>query len=427
MNLDNIKLSEQTKQNLLRIGYNQLTDIQQKVIPVILEGKDVIAQSRTGSGKTAGFIIPTIEKLRPASKPQVLVLVPTRELALQVSEETKKLSQNNSKLRVLAVYGGDPIDKQLRSFRQGVDIIIGTPGRVIDHITKKKSFQTGGLKFVILDEADEMINKGFLEDIKTIIETTPINRQTLLFSATISPQVAGFSKKYLKNPERIEGESGSAQNDIQQYYLEAPYKQKSFSLINLLLWQRPQLAIIFANTKKKVEEIKEVLGKTKLVADYIHSDLSQSRRNRVIQKFRDKQINLLVATDVAARGLDISGVSYVINYELPQSPEFYVHRIGRTGRAGSKGKAITFISQPKEKRQLITIVNRKGYKIERLQLPEKIEIEKILRNELIEKIVKKIENNYTKFKRDAKLNELVKKHGDEEIINILFELLLKKM
>ncbi|CAJ0898601.1 6855_t:CDS:2 [Entrophospora sp. SA101] len=393
------KATQYSKQNLQSSGYKKLTDIQEKVIPLILEGKDVIAQSRTGTGKTAAFIIPSLEKIEPGTKPQILVLVPTRELALQVSEETEKLSQN-SKLRILAVYGGASMENQLRAFRFGVDVVIGTPGRILDHLARK-SLQLTNLKFVILDEADEMINKGFLADIEKIIKMTPAERQTLLFSATITPQVSQFANLYLKNPERISGETKNApENDIKHYYLESASRQKSFFLVDFLLLHSSELIIIFANTKRMVEQINERLSKERLKVDYIHSDLSQSRRTRVFNKFRTKQISLLVATDVAARGLHVDDIAYVINYDFPQSSEFYIHRIGRTAR-------------------------QKRYKIEPLSLPNRNQINQILEDKLLEKIINKIEKTEVRQKNNEKIKKLSEKYGADKLVNTLFNLLAK--
>src|SRR5256714_13756422 len=234
MNLENLPLSEKTKKILRQTGYHQLTNIQLQTIPLVLEGRDVIAQSQTGTGKTAAFLIPILEKLEVIAKPQVLVLVPTRELALQVSEDARKLSPR-SNLRVLTVYGQDSIREQSKSFRRGVDIIIGTPGRVIDHIFDQKTFALDYLKFVVLDEADEMINKGFLPPITKIIKKTPTSRQTLLFSATITSPVAKFAQIYLKNPVQVKGETGNlAENNIKHYYLECMPRQKTFFLLDFL-------------------------------------------------------------------------------------------------------------------------------------------------------------------------------------------------
>ncbi|RHZ37595.1 DEAD/DEAH box helicase [endosymbiont GvMRE of Glomus versiforme] len=415
-------LSERTKRNLQAIGYNELTDIQKKVIPLILEGKDIIAQSRTGTGKTAAFIIPSLEKIEPIAKPQILVLVPTRELALQVSEETEKLSRG-SKLRILAVYGGASMKDQLRSLRSGVDVVIGTPGRITDHL-ERKTLKLNSLIFVVLDEADEMINKGFLSAIEKIIKMTPSERQTLLFSATITSPVAKFAKLYLKNPVRISGETETLpENEIKHYYLETAPRQKNLFLVDFLRLHSSELILVFVNTKKRVEQINEKLSKEKLRVDYIHSDLSQTRRTRVFNKFRTKQITLLIATDVAARGLHVNDIAYVINYDFPQSSEFYIHRIGRTGRAGAGGQAITFISSPKEKKLLFSLAKQRGYKIEPLNLPSKDQIDQILEDKLLERIINNLEKNETSQGNDEKIKKLSEKYGAERIINTLFNLL----
>jgi ATP-dependent RNA helicase DeaD len=367
MSLESIPLSEKTKQNLQQVGYHQLTNIQLKVIPLILEGWDMIAQSQTGTGKTAAFLIPMGEKITRSTKPQALILVPTRELALQVSEEGKKLFAN--KLRIAAVYGGSSIHQQLQSFRQGVEIIVGTPGRIIDHIFTRRSFHLDHLQMIVLDEVDEMISQGFLPEVEKIIKKIPSSRQTLLFSATISPQVEEFAQKFAKNPKLITSETTNLPSNTEHYYLEinSP-RQKTPTLINFLASHKPDSMIIFANTKRRVEIVKDILGKNNLRVDYIHSGLSQSRRTRVFQKFRAKKTSVLIATDVAARGLDIKDISYVINYDFPQNREFYIHRTGRTGRAGASGKALTFVSFPQEKRQLLAIARQRKFELEKFIL-----------------------------------------------------------
>jgi ATP-dependent RNA helicase DeaD len=369
MNLENIPLSEKTKKNLRQTGYQQLTNIQLQTIPLVLEGRDIIAQSQTGTGKTAAFLIPILEKLEVISKPQVLILVPTRELALQVSEEARKLSPHNN-LKVLTVYGQDSIREQSKSFRHGVDVIIGTTGRTIDHIFKQKTFCLDYLKFVVLDEVDEMINKGFLQDIKKILAKIPEKRQTLFFSATISDEVERFAHKFSKNPVLITSKNDDLPSNTEHYYIETTSsRQKKHDLISFLSANQSESVIVFANTKRKVEEIKNTLLDNRLRVDYIHSDLSQNRRTRVFQKFRGKKISLLIATDVAARGLDIKDISYVVNYDFPQNREFYIHRTGRTGRAGASGKAITFVNSSREKSQLLAIARQRNFKVERFTSP----------------------------------------------------------
>jgi ATP-dependent RNA helicase DeaD len=365
MSLENTPLSEKTKKVLLQAGYHQLTDIQLKVIPPVLAGKDIIAQSQTGTGKTAAFLIPILEKLEVMAKPQVLILVPTRELALQVSEDARKLSPH-ANLRVLTVFGQDSIRKQSDSLRRGVDVVVGTPGRTIDHL-ERGNLRTNNVKFLVLDEVDEMINKGFLPNVEWIIKKIPTNRQTLLFSATIPNQVGVFAQRFLRNPEKITAESKEKESigKIQHYYIETALGQKNHALVDFLSFNKPKLTIVFANTKRKVEQVKNILSGKNLKVDYIHSNLSQARRTRVFNKFRNNQISLLIATDVAARGLDIKNISYVVNYDFPQDNNFYVHRVGRTGRAGASGKALTFINSFREKGQLFALARQQKFKVEK--------------------------------------------------------------
>jgi len=372
MNLKTIPLSEETKKNLLDMGYGKLTNIQEQVIPSVLDGKNVIAQSKTGTGKTAAFLIPTIEKLGfSGRKPQILILVPTRELAFQVSEEAKRLSSHKN-LKVVAIFGGGSsrsIVNQLRVLRRGADIIVGTPGRTIDHIFNKKSLSLENLKFFILDEVDEMIGQGFIDDIEKIMKKTPKNKQTLLFSATLTPQVKEFSDKYLNesvNISAVVDEKNNELGKIEHYYLETRnQREKDKKRIDFVIKNKVTPSIIFANTKRKVEQIYDCLLDQRLQVDYIHSDLSQTRRLKVFDKFKQNKIKFLVATDVAARGLDVKGINYVINYDFPQTEEFYVHRVGRTGRAGAHGKALTLISY-KEKIKILSVAKKKDFDISRI-------------------------------------------------------------
>ena len=379
MNLENINLSEKIKKNLHHIGYQQLTDIQLKTIPLILEEQDMIVQSQTGTGKTGAFLIPILDKIERGFKPQVLILVPTRELALQVSEEARKLS-SHSNLRILTIYGQDSIRRQSKLFNYGVDVIIGTTGRTIDHIFKQKTFSLEHLKFVVLDEVDEMINQGFLPDVEKNLKKVPVKRQTLFFSATVSDKVKLFARKFAKNPIIITSKNNDLPSKTEHFFLEVNSSwQKKQNLIAFLSENKLDSVLVFANTKRRVEEIKNTLRENGLQVDCIHSDLPQNRRTRIFNNFRSKRISLLIATDVAARGLDIKDISYVINYDFPQNREFYIHRTGRTGRAGASGKAITFINIStergghyfgkravvSEKRQLFAIAQQKNFKVEK--------------------------------------------------------------
>jgi ATP-dependent RNA helicase DeaD len=339
-----IALSAETKKNLIRQNYSELTNIQTQVIPLVLEGKDIIAQSRTGTGKTAAFLIPMIEKIQPSRFPQALIIVPTRELALQVQEEANKLA-GHKRLRTVAIFGGVPIVKQLSIIRRGVDIVVGTPGRLIDHLFSRKTLATKNLKFFVLDEVDEMINQGFFADIERIMSALPTpSPQKLLFSATIPPLVDKFAQQYLQQPAMVQGVAKPAETQqITHFFQEVKRGKKDIVLMDFIRDNREQVVIIFANTKRKVEEIYHELMRLRARVDFLHSGLSQSRRIRVLDKFRNKRINFLIATDVAARGIDVKDVNYVINYDYPQTDEFYVHRVGRTGRAGAQGRAITFL------------------------------------------------------------------------------------
>jgi ATP-dependent RNA helicase DeaD len=366
MNLQNVLLSEKTKRNLLSIGYKELTDIQKKVIPFVMEGKDVVAQSSTGTGKTAAFLIPSVENIESDSNfAKMIILVPTRELAMQVSEEAKRLSSHKN-LRILSVFGGSPMFPQLKALKKGVDIIVGTPGRMIDHIFQKKTIKTDDLKYLVIDEVDEMIDKGFLLDIEKIVKRLPVEKQTMVFSATMPDRVNYFVKKYLIEPVRLEGKDEKKdEGNIEHYYLDTNRKiNKNKILSDLFKKNFSESSIVFANTKRKVEQIYKDLSGENMKVDYIHSGLSQSRRIRVFNKFKEGKILCLIATDVAARGLDVKNLAFVINYDFPQTNEFYIHRVGRTGRAGATGKALTFLSSFKEKKQLLFISKDKNFKLE---------------------------------------------------------------
>lgn len=370
MNLENILLSEKTKKILLQLGYQQLTDIQLKAIPLVLAGRDIIAQSRTGTGKTAAFLIPILEKLEIMAKPQALILAPTRELALQISEVARNLSSYPN-LRILTVFGQDNIREQSKSFRRGVDIVIGTAGRIIDHIFRQKTFHLEYLKFVVLDEVDEMINKGFLKDIEKIMKRIPKQRQTLLFSATLSQEeITKLARKFAHNPVLITSQSSDLSSNTEHYYLEtASLRQKNDNLASFLSASQLGSVIVFANTKRKVEEIKKTLNQKRLIVDYTHGGLSQRIRTRILDKFRSKQIKTLIATDVLGRGIHVDNIDYVINYDFPQNSKSYIHRIGRTGRVGASGKAITFVSSFREKNQLLTMARQKNFKVEKFINP----------------------------------------------------------
>ncbi|MCD9025639.1 DEAD/DEAH box helicase [Cohnella silvisoli] len=331
-------------QAIMEMGFEEATPIQAKAIPVAIAGKDMIGQAQTGTGKTAAFGVPLISKIA-ASEDRIvaLIMAPTRELAIQVSEEIEKLGRFKG-LRSLAIYGGQDISRQIRSLKRKPQIIIGTPGRLLDHINRK-TIRLDDVRTVVLDEADEMLDMGFMDDIQSILKLVPDERQTLLFSATMPANIQKLAQQFLRNPEHIAVDSKLLSAPlIQQFYVEIQERMKFDGLCRLLDMEPPELAIIFGRTKRRVAELSEALMKRGYACDGLHGDLSQNQRDTVMRKFRDGSIDVLVATDVAARGLDVSGVTHVINFDLPQDPESYVHRIGRTGRAGREGTAWSFVT-----------------------------------------------------------------------------------
>jgi len=338
------------------MGFEEATPIQAQAIPVMMSGVDMIGQAQTGTGKTAAFGIPLLQKVDAESRRlQAIILCPTRELAIQVAEELRNLAKYMHGVKILPIYGGQDIGKQIRSLKGGVQIIIGTPGRVMDHM-RRHTIRLGDLHTVVLDEADEMLNMGFREDIETILKDTPEARQTVLFSATMPRAIMEIAETYQQKAVhvRVVKKELTVPN-IEQYYYEVRPKNKDEVLCRLLDLYSPKLSLIFCNTKKKVDELVLELQNRGYFAEGLHGDLKQMQRDRVMQGFRDGNTDILVATDVAARGIDVDDVEAVFNYDLPQDDEYYVHRIGRTGRAGRTGKSFTFI------------VGREVYKLKDIQ------------------------------------------------------------
>src|SRR4249920_2387384 len=331
------------------LGYEEPTPIQREAIPPLLAGRDLLGQAATGTGKTAAFTLPILQRIAHSARrcPSALILVPTRELAMQVGEAVTRYGKE-LKITVLPVYGGQAIGPQLHALKRGVDVIVATPGRALDHI-RLKTLQLKTIQMVVLDEADEMLDMGFAEDLDAILEQTPKERQTALFSATMPSRIASIAKRHLKEPV----EAGAAPRVHQTAYIVArPHKEAA--LARILDIEAPKSALVFCRTRIEVDEITAMLTSRGHKAEAIHGGMNQSQRDRVMSAFRSGQTELLVATDVAARGLDIPSVSHVVNYDLPTSPEGYVHRIGRTGRAGREGSAITVID-PREQRSLWNI------------------------------------------------------------------------
>jgi len=350
------------------LGFEEPSPIQQQAIPALMSGVDVVAQAPTGTGKTAAFAIPIMERIDPAIRVvQALVLTPTRELAVQVAEASHAIGRH-CRVNVLPVYGGQAYEHQLRGLRAGAHLVVGTPGRVMDHI-RRGTLQLDTVRIVVLDEADEMLDMGFIDDIQLILDQTPKGRQMALFSATIPPRIQALARRYMKDPRTIALAHEAKEVPLtHQVYYETPPRGKRDALTNILDMQEPRSAIIFCRTRSEAADLASTLQARGYGADAIHGDMSQSQRERVLGKFRANKVSLLVATDVAARGLDIPDVSHVINYDIPDDADAYVHRIGRTGRMGRKGEAITLVT-PRELRLLRVIEKDIHKKLKPLQLP----------------------------------------------------------
>ncbi len=344
MRFEELEINSKIIRAVTDMGFEEATPIQAKAIPVVLSGVDVIGQAQTGTGKTAAFGIPMLERIDPKDKHlQAIVLCPTRELAIQVADEIRKLAKFMHSIKVLPIYGGQDIVKQIRSLKSGVQIMIGTPGRVMDHM-RRKTVKFNQVKMVVLDEADEMLNMGFREDIETILEKVPEERQTVLFSATMPKPIMEIAGKYQKDAQTVKvvRKELTVQN-IEQYYFEVSPKSKEEVLSRLIDIYNPNLSIIFCNTKRQVDELVSALKGRGYFAEGLHGDMKQQQRDRVMNSFRNGRTDILVATDVAARGIDVDNVDIVFNYDLPQDEEYYVHRIGRTGRAGKNGLAFSCV------------------------------------------------------------------------------------
>lgn len=391
LKFEELSLSKETQKAVAEMGFEEATPIQSAAIPFILEGRDVIGQAQTGTGKTASFGIPIAEFIDASSKKvQALVLCPTRELAIQVSEEVSQLIKYKKNVHITPIYGGQSIDRQIRTLKAGVQIIIATPGRMIDHINRK-TVSLEHVKMVVLDEADEMLNMGFRDDIEEILKSVPEERQTIFFSATMPPPIMQLTKKYQKNPEivKVVHKELTVPN-IDQFYYELRPGMKLEVLTRLLDIHDPVLSIVFCNTKRAVDDLVSHLQARGYAAEGLHGDLKQLFRDRVMAKFRTGKIEILVATDVAARGIDVDDIDAVFNYDMPQDEEYYVHRIGRTARAGRKGKAFTFVSG-KEFYKLRDIERYTKTKIAKKDIPTISDVKEIRETQLLTEIKESIE------------------------------------
>ncbi|MDR4944995.1 DEAD/DEAH box helicase [Neobacillus cucumis] len=421
---EDLGLSSATLKAVLKMGFEEATPIQSETIPLGLKGIDLIGQAQTGTGKTAAFGIPLVEKVdTKVDAIQGIIIAPTRELAIQVSEELYKIGAGK-RVRVLPIYGGQDISRQIRSLKKAPHIIVGTPGRVLDHINRK-TMRLDTVNTVILDEADEMLNMGFIEDIESILASTPAERQTLLFSATMPGPIQRMAEKFMKEPQivRVKAKEMTVPL-IEQYYLEVQERNKFDVLTRLLDIQSPELAIIFGRTKRRVDELAEALNLRGYTAEGIHGDLSQAKRLQVLRKFKEGAIDVLVATDVAARGLDISGVTHVYNFDIPQDPESYVHRIGRTGRAGKTGVAMTFIT-PREKSYLAVVEKTTKRKMERMKAPTLDEALEGQQRAVVDKITQTIESNNLHYYKAA-AEELLEANDASTVVAAVLKMLTKE-
>lgn len=371
-NFRKLGLSQETIEVLNELRFEKPTEIQEKAIPLAMAGKDIIGGSATGSGKTLAFASPIIEKLKPNKTVQALILTPTRELAEQVANSIKKFSQNK-KLNILPVYGGVSINEQIKKLHD-TDILVGTPGRIQDHINRK-TLRLNNVKFLVLDEVDRMFDMGFSRDVERIIDECPKDRQTMLFSATISATIDHLAKKHTRNAVEITVESYVDHTKLKQIYYDTPDNIKFSLLVHLLNEEKANLVMVFCNTRRNVDFVEKNLKKNKINAVAIHGGLTQNRRSRIMKEFHGSKVHVLVCTDIAARGLDIAGVSHVYNYDLPSSSDDYIHRIGRTARAGKEGIAISILSS-RNYDNFNTITRNKSLKIERKELPrvQRVEI-----------------------------------------------------
>ncbi|MCK5811318.1 MAG: DEAD/DEAH box helicase [Clostridiales bacterium] len=393
MEINKIMVSEEIKRALFDMGFENLTPIQEQAIPLLMEGKDLIGQSQTGTGKTAAFAIPILEKIDKNNRnPQALVLCPTRELAVQVANEFKKIAKYKHGIKTVAVYGGEPINRQIMAIKNGAQIIIGTPGRTIDHITKRRTLKTADISTLVLDEADEMLKMGFREDIELILQSIKDERQTILFSATMPKPILDITNRYQIDPQLIKVASKDLTADtVKQEYCEIKTSDKVDALFRLLAVHKPTRCIVFCNMKSRVDFVNEKLFIKGINAEKIHGDLRQTQRMQVLKRFNDAMINVLVATDVAARGLDIKEVDLIINFDVPEKPEYYVHRIGRSGRAGKDGHSITMVTKG-HKNQFVSIMHYTKKQIEKIKIPTMKEVNDGKVQSFIQEISETIQN-----------------------------------
>lgn len=421
-------LSENVLRALDEYGYKEPTPIQVKTIPYIMQGNDVIGQSQTGTGKTASFGLPLIESINTElNKVQAIILCPTRELATQVTGELRKFTKYKEGVKVLAIYGGESIERQIKGLKQGVKIVVGTPGRVMDHL-RRRTLKLNSVKMCVLDEADEMLNMGFEEDIETILKEVPSERQTVLFSATMNKRILGITKKYLKEPKNVKIKAKELTVDrIEQISLEVKQAMKDDTVMRLIDLNNPKKAVVFCNTKRKVDDLIEKLKSNGYKAESLHGDIKQAQRDRIMKRFKQGEFQILVATDVVARGIDVDELELVINYDIPQEEEYYVHRIGRTGRNGKIGKAYTFVVG-KEKSKIYSIQKYANTKILSGKIPTIEQIKKVKNQKMIDSIQEIIDANKNEESEvnDEILEKLLEKNDIKIVAKALLSLITGK-
>ncbi len=423
---EDLRLMKELLRAVEVIGFEEMTPIQARAIPLILEGRDIIGQAQTGTGKTLAFGLPILESINAKiKKTQAIILCPTRELAIQVAEELKSVLRFRRDIVILAVYGGQPIDRQIRILRNGVHIVIGTPGRTIDHINRG-TLKLDTIKTVVLDEADEMLNMGFIDDVETILKKTPGERQTLLFSATMPKPILNLTRKYQRNPEyvRVVHKQLTVPN-VEQYYFEVKESIKLDILCRLIDMYGFKSSLVFCNMKRRVDDVVMHLEARGYSALGLHGDMTQSQRTHAMERFKKNATEILVATDVAARGIDVDDIEAVFNYDIPQDEEYYVHRVGRTARAGRKGVAFTFVAG-REIYQLRDIESYASTKIIRRPIPTLSDVEEVKTSALLEKIKDVIDKD--NIERYAKIVEplLAEDYGTLDIAAALLKMAMEE-
>lgn len=406
---EELQLDERIIRAITEMGFEEASPIQAQAIPVVLDGRDMIGQAQTGTGKTAAFGLPLLQKVDPkVKKLQAIVLLPTRELAIQVAEELRRFAKFMHGVKVLPVYGGQDIVRQIRALKDGTQIVVGTPGRVMDHM-RRKTVKTDHVHTVVLDEADEMLNMGFLEDMETILSQLPEERQTLMFSATMPQAIAEIARKFQTDPVTVRViKKELTVPKVTQYYYEVKPKNKVEVMCRLLDLYDPKLSVVFCNTKRQVDELVQALQGRGYFAEGLHGDLKQVQRDRVMENFRKGRTDILVATDVAARGIDVGNVEAVFNYDIPQDDEYYVHRIGRTGRAGREGKAFSLV------------VGREVYKLR--------DIQRYCKTKIIPQAIPSL-NDITEIKAEKILDQVQETLNDSDlakVVNILEKKLIEE-